>query len=112
MSSPRAKFSRHIVRWYWPAAMFAFAPKCALCLLAYAGIGAAFGLGGPEICGSATGSSSGLMSFLPWLGLVSGIVAFCYVAGHCRQSPTTLSLAASPVFNRNTFSHSGGNREG
>jgi hypothetical protein len=33
------------------------APKCFLCLLAYAGIGAAFGLRRQEICGAPTGSA-------------------------------------------------------
>ena len=35
------------------AAAFALAPKCAFCVLAYAGIGTALGLSGPEICGAA-----------------------------------------------------------
>lgn len=39
-------------RWLLPAACLV-APKCALCLLAYAGLGTAFGLGGPELCGAA-----------------------------------------------------------
>jgi hypothetical protein len=42
------------------AAAVALAPKCTLCVLAYAGVGAAFGLRGPEICGAA-GSQDG-----PW----------------------------------------------
>ena len=47
----RPKLKR-LSRWLGPAAMLAVAPKCALCLLAYAGLGAALGLGGPELCGA------------------------------------------------------------
>ncbi len=47
--------------WLIPAALLALTPKCALCLLAYAGLGAALGLGGPELCGGAASvGSSGL----------------------------------------------------
>jgi len=38
------------------------------CLLAYAGLGAALGLGGPEICGPAGAASGG---WAPVLGLVT-----------------------------------------
>ncbi len=40
-------------RWLIPAALFALMPKCLLCVLAYAGLGASLGLGGPELCGAA-----------------------------------------------------------
>jgi hypothetical protein len=43
--------------WLIPAALLALTPKCILCLAAYAGIGAALGLGGPEICGAAQSST-------------------------------------------------------
>jgi len=55
--------------WLIPAALLALAPKCVLCLLAYAGLGAALGLGGPELCGG-TSSPTG-----PWaagLGVLAG----------------------------------------
>ncbi|HEY4248895.1 MAG TPA: hypothetical protein VGM64_18875 [Lacunisphaera sp.] len=39
--------------WLIPAALLALTPKCALCLLAYAGLGALFGVGGSELCGGA-----------------------------------------------------------
>jgi hypothetical protein len=38
--------------WLLPAALLAVTPKCLLCVLAYAGLGAALGLGGPELCGA------------------------------------------------------------
>jgi MYXO-CTERM domain-containing protein len=56
MPSRRTESSRRAVRWLLPAALIALTPKCFLCLLAYAGLGAALGLGGPEICGASAGS--------------------------------------------------------
>jgi hypothetical protein len=64
MLSRRIEFSRRAVRWLLPAAALALTPKCLLCVLAYAGLGAALGLGGPEICG-APGSDAG--SWTTWL---------------------------------------------
>ena len=54
--------------WLIPAALLALAPKCVLCLLAYAGAGAALGFGGPELCGAAAGPAG------HWLWLLSGAV--------------------------------------
>src|SRR5258705_322291 len=54
MKQSRPKLKR-LGRWLAPAALLTVAPKCALCLLAYAGLGAALGLGGPEICGAQSG---------------------------------------------------------
>jgi hypothetical protein len=51
MPSPRIKFFRRAVRWFLPAALLALMPKCILCVLVYAGLGALLGFGGPEICG-------------------------------------------------------------
>ena len=45
MSRPKLEFLR---RWLLPAAVFAFAPKCLVCGLAYAGL---LGLGGAKLCG-------------------------------------------------------------
>ncbi|HEY8993193.1 MAG TPA: hypothetical protein VIM71_00795 [Lacunisphaera sp.] len=46
------EFIRRLCGSLLPAALLAVAPKCVLCLAAYAGIGAVLGLGGPEICGA------------------------------------------------------------
>jgi hypothetical protein len=55
-------------------ALLALAPKCMVCVLAYAGIGAIFGLQGPEICGAAA-SSRGLWASPPaQFGFALGIV--------------------------------------
>lgn len=80
MSSPRAEFSRRAVRWLWPAALLALTPKCLLCLLAYAGVGAALGLSGPELCGTTPGAPSTWTSSLAWLGLASGCITVGFVA--------------------------------
>ena len=53
--SPRPQLADHLRRargWLIPAALLALAPKCVLCLLAYAGLGAALGFGGREFCGA------------------------------------------------------------
>ena len=56
-----------------PAALLTLTPKCLLCLAAYAGLGAALGLGGPEKCGASAGSP-GLWASLPeWLGVAVGL---------------------------------------
>lgn len=43
---------RWVRGWLVPAALLAVAPKCVVCFVAYAGIGTALGLGGPELCGA------------------------------------------------------------
>ncbi len=48
-----AELFRRRSGWLTGAAFLALAPKCLLCLAAYAGLGAAVGLGGPEPCGAA-----------------------------------------------------------
>jgi hypothetical protein len=61
--------------WLVPAALLALAPKCVLCLLAYAGLGAALGLGGPELCG-ASGDATISSVWLPALGAAAGIAGY------------------------------------
>jgi hypothetical protein len=67
MPSESSRVSR-AVRWLAPAALLALAPKCLVCVLAYAGLGAALGLGGPEICGASAGSPGSWAASLAWLG--------------------------------------------
>ncbi|MEO6993832.1 MAG: hypothetical protein ABI273_09405 [Lacunisphaera sp.] len=65
--------------WLIPAAILALTPKCALCLLAYAGLGTWLGLGGPELCGGPAGASG------PWLiAMISAGVV--YGVGHILRS--------------------------
>jgi hypothetical protein len=61
--------------WLIPAALFALVPKCVLCVLAYAGLGAALGLGGPELCGGSD-DSAGWPAWLVASGAVLGIAGF------------------------------------
>ena len=95
MSSPRTEsfLLSRAVRWLLPTALLALAPKCLLCVAAYTGIGAALGLGGPEICGASAGSPGSWASSLAWLGVAAGLAAFGFLAS-CRRrrsAPTAKS---------------------
>jgi hypothetical protein len=70
------RFVRGTVRWLLPAALLALMPKCLLCLAAYAGIGAALGFGGPEICGASSDTIGPWGWFLALVGLTVGLVGF------------------------------------
>ncbi|HVU32856.1 MAG TPA: hypothetical protein VHE61_05440 [Opitutaceae bacterium] len=61
MSRSSAKSSWRRIRWLPAAALFALVPKCGVCLAAYLGLGALFGLpfGGQELCGLRQNSSAG-----------------------------------------------------
>jgi len=59
----RRRFVKALV-WLIPATLLALAPKCFLCLAAYAGIGAALGLAGQEICGAAPLSAMNLWTMV------------------------------------------------
>jgi hypothetical protein len=66
MPPPHSELHRRAIRWLVPAAALALVPKCLLCVLAYAGLGATLGLGGREICGVPSGSPG---SWTPSLAL-------------------------------------------
>ena len=72
--SPRAEKFHRAVRWLVPAAALALTPKCLVCLLAYAGLGAALGLGGPEMCGAPAGAPGAWVSSLALRGGGVGLV--------------------------------------
>lgn len=80
------------VRWLLPTALLALTPKCLLCVAAYIGLGAALGLGGPEICGAPGGFTPSWASSLAWLGVTLGLGVIGFLAGHrrCRISPRHL----------------------
>jgi hypothetical protein len=90
MWSRRTEFSRRTARWLGPAALLAFTPKCLLCVLAYAGLGAALGLHGPEICGASAGSPASWASSLAWLGVAGGLGALGFLA---RNKPCFVQRA-------------------
>lgn len=73
MPSPRLESGCRAARWLLPAALFALAPKCALCLIAYIGLGTVLGLSGPELCGASSAAPNAWASWLAWFG-VSGVV--------------------------------------
>jgi hypothetical protein len=68
------EFIRCARDWLVPSVLLAVAPKCILCFAAYAGIGTALGLGGPELCG-ATEST-------PWTPVVLGAVGIAVFLLH------------------------------
>lgn len=54
-------------------ALLAVAPKCVACLVAYIGLGAALGLGGPELCGVAAAPSHAIVLIVSAVLLTIGI---------------------------------------
>jgi hypothetical protein len=71
--------------WLLPAALLTLTPKCVLCLLAYAGVGAALGLGGPEICGGQPGLTGSWESWLLVPG--AGLAIIGFLAARLRRDP-------------------------
>lgn len=62
---------RRRLRWLSASAIFAFMPKCLICLGAYAGVGAWLGIKvGPEICGASGGISNIPYLWLSFLGIL------------------------------------------
>jgi hypothetical protein len=87
MSSRRAELFRRAIRWLVPAALLVLTPKCVMCVLAYAGLGAAIGLGGPEICGASAGAPGTWALTLAWLGVASGLGAFgLFTSSRCVRA--------------------------
>ena len=92
MPSSRVKCIRGIrrgVRWLLPAALLALAPKCLVCVLAYAGAGAALGLGGPEWCGAEKAGEAMLWTTgLAWAGVaLAFFAAAARTVAVCRRTP-------------------------
>jgi hypothetical protein len=74
---PLSERLRRRCRWLIPAALLALTPKCILCVLAYAGLGAALGTGGLEICGAPADPAGNWPWLVPALGMAAGVVALC-----------------------------------
>lgn len=74
---PDAPVVRRTVRWLAPAALLALVPKCLLCVLAYAGLGTALGLGGPERCGAPPPAATAWPTALAAVGALAGLIAWC-----------------------------------
>ncbi|TSJ78049.1 hypothetical protein [Rariglobus hedericola] len=90
MPSRQPEVPRRAIHWLLPAALLALAPKCMLCVLAYAGAGAVLGLSGPEICGASTPVPIAYATLLAWLGATAGLAAFILLASRRdqRAAPT------------------------
>jgi hypothetical protein len=93
---------RRAVGWFLPTALFALMPKCILCVVAYAGLGAALGLGRSEICGAPPGSWA---SSLAWLGGAGGLGTFGFLmscrrgrSGRQRSKQALLTILLRPFF--------------
>jgi hypothetical protein len=88
--------------WMIPAALLALAPKCVLCVLAYASAGAALGLGGPEFCGAPAGPWTWLLPVLGAALGASGFLAWNRRSGRARSgfdpmpAAPAASLSAAP----------------
>ena len=80
MFRPRLEILRG---WLGPAALVPVAPKCILCVIAYAGLGTALGLGGPELCGAPDGSPA-----FPLLLGLAGAAGFLLRRMINRSSPS------------------------
>lgn len=84
MSPSPVKHSRvRALRWLGGAALFAFVPKCLVCVTAYVGLAAAaFGLklGGPELCGAPTDHA---IRFAWVASLVTGVTIAAFVGRRC-----------------------------
>lgn len=87
MPAPRAKFPRRAAQWLATTALIAIAPKCALCVVGYAGLGAVIGFSGPEICGGSVDShragAEWLVALGGGLGLTGLITSFRCLRSRC-----------------------------
>jgi hypothetical protein len=59
--------------------LIALTPKCLLCVLGYAGLGATLGLAGPELCGATRDVDA--TPFL-WLAALGAVLTFARMRAH------------------------------
>jgi hypothetical protein len=83
------------VRWLLPAVLFALAPKCLVCVLGYAGLATALGLGGRELCGPPTHPSPTVALALG--ALVVAIAGFIWLTGRGERHRLLNQRAAPPA---------------
>jgi hypothetical protein len=93
MNPPKSSKPRHrTAGWLAGGAVLALSPKCFLCLAAYAGLGTAWGLGGPELCGETLGVS---IDWVSWLGVagvaLSGAALLRWNVGAALRPDMTLA---------------------
>lgn len=89
--SPRwSSLLRRIPGWLAPLVLLAAVPKCLLCVLAYAGLGAALGIGGAvELCGGPVTHPLGWSAVSAITG--AGLAAF--YLWHRRTKPPGETIA-------------------
>lgn len=77
----RAEQARRSLRWGAAALALAVAPKCLLCLAAYAGIGTFLGvkLAGPEFCGAPAGPTGEAKVWFAAIGAILGVLVLLSV---------------------------------
>lgn len=102
MRSWRAESLLRRTRWLGPTALLALAPKCVLCLAAYAGLGSALGVGGRELCGgdSRRAFTGGLIAIalVAMLGLAA-LVRAVRGGWRCRAIPAEASVRQARSIN-------------
>lgn len=76
-----------VEHWLLPATALALVPKCLACLAAYAGLGAAFGLGGPELCGATTRSPGSAVLALATAALAGALTSRFLRSRSARRFP-------------------------
>lgn len=86
MPLPRPSSFRRALRWLVPAAALALAPKCLLCVLAYAGLASALGLGGHELCGAPTEPVSLARDLALCIGIIVTTVAAVLLPRFLRRA--------------------------
>jgi hypothetical protein len=90
MRSRPIESSHSAVRWILPTALLALAPKCLLCVAAYAGLGALLGLGGSEICGASDAPQIGWALRLALMGVGIGISVALATCRSRRSAPASV----------------------
>ena len=95
MSRWRIDPLRRPVRWLTFGAFFAVAPKCLLCVAAYAGFGAVLGFGGRELCGA---SDAGPVQWAPTLAMLGPGLGLVGLLAHGRRRPLRSVVDRRPGF--------------
>ena len=85
---------RRPIRALVPVVLLATLPKCMLCAAGYAGLGAALGLGGPELCGAASDAARLASPWWAALGVAMTALGF-FIHSTCRPTARLENLQPS-----------------
>lgn len=80
---------RPAARRFAAALLLVAAPKCLLCLAAYAGLGTALGLGAPELCGPSPGAAGAGLSAADLAAVTGTLVAAGYFLRRRLTAPAS-----------------------